>query len=167
MATTCRAPARRFLRVWLGALGLLALVPLGAGCGKKLQYGTVDGVVTRDGQPLPEVEVVFYPDPDKAAEGPRSVAYTDARGHYQMKDDKGRAGVPVGFCRVCINDIRAVPISPQSPHGEEGARVPAFKTPPSSRVPPQYSHWIQTPIKDVEIKPGSQTCNFDVGDKKK
>jgi hypothetical protein len=136
---------------------------LAAGCSKKLQYGAVEGVVTKDGQPLQDIEVVFIPDPDKGAEGPRSVAYTDTQGHYRMKDDKGRAGVPVGSCRVCLNDLRAVPVSPQSPHGGEGARLPAFKIPAPSRVPSPYNHWIQTPLKDVEIKPGSQTYNFEVG----
>jgi hypothetical protein len=169
MMTTCREAPRGLLHslpALLGGVALLAVLPILCGCSKKLQYGAVEGVITRDGQPLEEVEVVFYPDPDKGAEGPRSVAYTDKQGHYRMKDDKGRAGVPVGFCRVCINDIRAVPVTPQSPHGEEGARIPTLKTPSSARVPPQYSHWIQTPFKDLEIKPGSQTYNFEVSDKK-
>jgi hypothetical protein len=158
--TTSHSAHRRPKPAFAAGLGVLALLALYGGCGPKLEYALVEGTVTLDGATLPEVEVVFYPDPDKGTQGPRSAAYTDAQGHYRLRDDRGRSGAPLGFCRVCVTDIRAIPFIPQG-LPETAAGVP-FKVPPKSRVPSQYGHWTQTPLRDVEVKPGAQTLNFDV-----
>ena len=137
-------------RVALGAC-LLAL----AGCNRGPEYGEVEGTVTLDGKPLNSVEVVFLPDPDKGNRGPRAAAYTDERGHYQLFCEKAdRAGAVAGAHRVCVFDLTALSQTP-------GKAKP-------SRLPPVYGDAQATPFRDVTVRPGTQTLDFNVeGGKKK
>jgi hypothetical protein len=130
----------------------------------------VEGVVTVDGKPLPEVEVVFLPDPEKGNNGPRSAAYTDAQGHYKLYCDQAqRAGVVVGPARVCIIDITAV----GSLNAMPGVRMPGALAIPEAdvekarskakraRTPPEYQSPARTPL-HVEVRPGHQEHDFDI-----
>jgi hypothetical protein len=146
------------------------LLPL-AGCASKHPYGEVDGIVTLDGKPLANVEVVFLPDPEKGNTGRRSVALTDNQGRFRLASDAGQDGAPVGFCRVCINDLLAGPpgVAIPAPLAEKGAE-PAGEPNPApqaanksrSRFPSQYGSAAATPLRDIEIKPGSQSINLDI-----
>jgi hypothetical protein len=132
---------------------------LATGCGTQPPYGIVEGKVTAKGVPLPEVQVVFYPNPENGGSGPRSVALTDSQGVYRLKDDKGREGVVVGMCRVCINDARAIPHRRATPRGDNSSAV---RQP--SRVPSKYGDTTTTPFSDIEVKAGApQSHDFDVG----
>jgi hypothetical protein len=153
---------------------LLVLVPLfslGTGCRGEQPYGVVEGAVTLDGQPLTNVEVVFLPDPEKGTTGRRSVALADKEGRYRIASDTGRPGAPVGFHRVCINDMLAGPpgvAPPVTP--EDNAKGPAgtkeeAKEPTHakrSRFPAAYSSTIATPFRDIEVKEGTQTINLEL-----
>jgi hypothetical protein len=151
---------------WLGLL--LAGVAGLPGCGG-VEYAEVEGTVTLDGKPLPEVEVLFLPDPERGGRGPRSTAFTDEFGRYRLRTDKGQAGAVVGSCRVCINDIRALE-TPGAQGGASGAagpsgaaaNGPARRPLPPSRVPEPYTSAARTPFRDVAVKPSKQTLDFDV-----
>ena len=163
--------SRRY-RPCLLALAAL-LVPLVAGCQREQPYGEVEGVVTLDGKPLPHAEVVFMPDPEKGNSGRRSVALTDDQGHYRIASDGGRAGAPVGAHRVCVNDMLAGPpgaapaavVGPdENPKGLAGVAATGTeqRNQKRARFPTTYSSAIDTPLRDIEVKPGSQVINLDL-----
>jgi hypothetical protein len=69
----------------------------------------VEGTVTLDGAPLPDVEVVFVPDPARGNTGNNASAVTDAQGRYRLRSPKeGRDGAAVGAHRVVVTDLRMV-----------------------------------------------------------
>ena len=137
------------------------------GCNRGPRFAEVEGVVTLDGKPLADVEVVFCPDPEKGNVAPHSVAYTDDEGRFRMHCEFPPAdGAVVGPQRVIIRDITTVPDAPvQSLPGQPPPPKPA---PPKSnpsrvqRFPLTYTLPAQTPFRNVEIKPGVQTFTFDV-----
>jgi hypothetical protein len=142
----------------------------GPGCSRGPQFADVSGTVTLNGRPLPDVEVVFLPDPEAGTVGPSSTAYTDTKGYYQLVTNKGQRGAVVGTHRVCIRDLAALPLPPilnaeGNPEraGPRGAR-PA---PKPSRVPAPYSSSQETPLRAVEVKRGGQTLDFELGGGKK
>ena len=81
-----------------------------AGCSHANSAGEVEGVVTRDGQPLACVQVLFLP-----AEGPSSRALTDEGGHFRLVMTTGQESAMIGVHRVCLSDVLAVPL-PKSFH---------------------------------------------------
>jgi hypothetical protein len=157
------------------ALGLLLAVPT-TGCQSEQPYGVVEGVVTLDGKPLTRIEVAFLPDPEKGTKGPRSVALTDENGHYRIASDAGRAGAPVGFHRVCITDMVArergpgpaiAPPEEDSKGGPVGTKAPTEKNQPhlptkKGRFPAVYTTALETPLRDIEVKEGSQVINLEL-----
>ena len=128
-------------------------------------------MVTLDGKPLTDAEVVFLPDPEKGTKGRRSVALTDKDGRYRIASDEGRAGAPVGSHRVCINDLLAGPPGVALPvRPEDNTKKPAGaqvedggpRDPKRSRFPQAYCSANLTPFRDIEVKEGNQVINFDV-----
>jgi hypothetical protein len=154
------------------------LVGLAAGCNNSTsnaQFVDVEGVVTLDGKPLPEVEVQFLPDPDKGNAGPSSSAYTDAKGHFKLHCEQAkRDGAVVGTHRVRVIDITSVttpanlpgmtPPGPlAAPAGQLGTAKPAGQGEPAkpSRVPAAYTNAADTPIRQV-LRPGKQTIDLQL-----
>ncbi len=79
------------------ALGWLTCVP---GCGGRSDLATVQGVVTLDGQPLPDAQVWF----DPQAEGGRtSTAVTDSSGRFELLYAAGVKGAMIGEHNVRIS----------------------------------------------------------------
>jgi hypothetical protein len=157
----------RSLLSFLLGLASLATAP---GCNRGPQFADVEGTVTLNGRPLPDMEVVFLPDPDTGTLGPASSGYTNEKGHYQLVTNKGQVGAVVGTHRVCIRDLTTLPTPPlldaegnRERAGPQGAK-PAPKV---SRVPAAYSSSEQTPLRAVEVKPGGQTLDFPLGSDKK
>jgi hypothetical protein len=164
----------------LALFPLLAL--LGTGCQKEQPYGLVEGVVTLDGKPLTDVEVVFMPDPEKGTTGRRSASLVDKQGHYQIASDKGRPGAPVGIHRVCVNDLlapkgpgagAAVALSEEDP--QEGATAtkapagtkagaPGFSK-PKPRFPTAFGTAVDTPFHDIAVMEGTQVINLELRSK--
>jgi hypothetical protein len=150
--------------------GLLLLVALPlplAGCGRP-PLGTVSGVVTLDGKPLPDVEVRFLPDPEQGTRGANASCYTDTQGRYVLRTERhGRDGALVGIHRVVFVDIAALP----SPGGLPGMEDPGAprpnprpkaQKPKKNRVPAPYADPNHTPFRTVEVKLGDQMLNFDL-----
>jgi hypothetical protein len=153
---------------------LLALLPLLlAGCSRVPPMGTVSGVVTLDGQPLPDVEVQFLPDPEQGTRGATASCYTDEQGRFTLRTERHHTdGALVGTHRVVFVDIAALP-DPGSLPGmgamlgrEEQGGLPAMprkdRKPKKNRVPPWYTDPNQTPYRTIEVKEGDQTLNFDL-----
>jgi hypothetical protein len=84
------------------ALAALALA-LCAGCGGPdlPEIAPVEGKVTLDGQPLPNVLVSFYPQ----SGGRPGTGVTDADGHYELTYVQGEAGTKLGPSKVEVTTI--------------------------------------------------------------
>jgi hypothetical protein len=141
-----------------------ALLVAAAGCGR--QFGQVEGTVTLDGAPLPDVEVVFVPDPARGNTGNNASAVTDSQGHYRLRSPKeGKDGAAVGLHRVILTDLLMVTDTTAAgvpaPAGA-GAAPPQPLGSKKRRFPTAYGDPTDTPLKDVEVKSGPQTRDFDV-----
>ena len=116
-------------------LALTVLLPLALGCGPdRPDMGTVTGVVTFNGKPLPDAEISFEP------KGKRfSFGRTDEAGRYEMKYIRDEKGVAVGECvvRITVDD-------PNSPR---------------QFVPLKYN--ANSELR-AEVKPGDNEFNFDL-----
>ena len=158
---TVRGTVGRVVRFALAPVALVALAPLG--CGGGPEYADVDGTVTLDGKPLPDVEVVFMPNPGPGSSAGAARCLTDAAGRYRLRTQRAeRAGAVVGKHVVVINDVAAYP----APIVNDGAPP---NLPPGVnykqgklRVPPNYSRPTETPFRDIEVRPGTQSIDFDL-----
>jgi hypothetical protein len=124
--------------------GLIAL--LGAGCGGGgPTFAEVEGTVRLNGKPIDKVMVEFHP--EIGIEGPRSSGITDAKGHYALTAETGKArGAVVGKHRVLLRDTGFAPFLGQM----------------TSRTPRVYSTVQYTPLR-AEVKPGPrQTIDLDM-----
>ena len=112
-----------------------------AGCGgpEHPEVGRVNGVVTLDGQPLPEATVMFQP-----TNGRASIATTDSAGRYSLIYLDGVPGALLGAHTVVIRT--EIP-------GEDG-QPPIAK----EKLPKKYHE--QTEL-TAEVKPGSNRFDFE------
>jgi hypothetical protein len=147
-----------------GAAALLAALLMVAGCGGR-EFAEVEGTVTLRGVPLPEVEVTFIPDAAKGNSGNNATALTDAQGRYKLRAARdGRDGTVLGPHRVVVIDLPAVAdftTAGTTPLAGEGA-APKASGPKQRRFPAAYGDPTDTPLRDVEVKPGKQTLDFDL-----
>jgi hypothetical protein len=136
-----------------------------SGCGGAREFAGVEGTVTLDGRPLAEVEVVFVPDALKGNTGNNASAFTDAQGHYKLRSARDQKdGTVLGVHRVFFVDLTSVPnLSREKSAPGAGAQAPGRTTAP--RFPEMYTDLAQTPFKDIEIKPGNQTRDFELKSK--
>jgi hypothetical protein len=113
-----------------------------AGCGGPAHpdVGRVSGVVTLDGQPLPDATVMFQPTSGRA-----SVATTDKTGKYSLVYLDGVPGALLGAHKVIIRT--EIP-------GEDG-QPPIAK----EKLPKKYHD--QTEL-TAEVKPQPSTINFEL-----
>lgn len=78
-------------------LCVLMLTILGCGSGSS-DIGTVEGVVTLDGNPVDRATIIFYP-----PTGRSSFGYTDENGHYSLVHSRKNNGALIGNHRVTIS----------------------------------------------------------------
>lgn len=123
--------------IWVSCFVLVACL-IGCGGPAHPEVGRVSGVVTLDGQPLPEATVMFQP-----AEGRASQATTDSAGKYSLTYLDGVPGAKLGSHTVIIRT--EIP-------GEDG-QPPIAK----EKLPKRYHD--QTEL-TAEVKPGSNTFDF-------
>lgn len=112
------------------------------GCGGPAHpdVGRVSGIVTLDGQPLPEATVMFQP-----TQGRASIATTDPAGKYSLLYLDGVPGALLGSHKVIIRT--EIP-------GEDG-QPPIAK----EKLPKKYHEQSEL---TAEVKPGSNTFNFEL-----
>jgi hypothetical protein len=92
-------------------IALCLMVISGCGDSKDYELAPVSGVVTLDGQPVPQAEVVFQPigTAEKSAPGPGSVARADESGRFELKTIRDEPGAVVGSHSVAIYSHREAP----------------------------------------------------------
>ena len=125
----------------------LTLIVVCLGCsGERVPKLTeVEGTLTMDGQPLPEVKVTFLPDPEKENTGRQATAVTDASGRFVMmyEGPKGKVpGVSAGWNRVILKDMIA-------------ANTSRDEKPLPIRFAAKYGDVEDTPLR-YEIKTGEK-----------
>jgi hypothetical protein len=143
-------------RLVLSLLSLSAVNAL-AGCSSRPPLGDVKGTVKLNGKPLPKIMVEFVPEQPT---GPRSLGTTDESGQYTLVCDDKRPGAMVGTHRVVLHDLAV--------YGEKGLgrKLELVGTPGGPklnppRIPNQYAHPTQTPIRKT-VAAGSQTIDLDL-----
>lgn len=129
------------LTAWFGLVAAVAT----PGCGKsEPPIGEVEGVLTLNGKPFPDGNVIFMPDP---AVDPSitAVGVTDAEGKFRIRrTDEQKDGTYVGKYKVVIEDNKAL---------EEHS--------PNIRQPRIYST-VGTTTFTVEVKPGKQSVPLEM-----
>jgi len=78
---------------------LLAVADLLLGCGGGPTIVPVEGTITHNGEPVPNVRIYFMP-----TDGRPSWAISDARGHFSLDYDPEHRGAKVGTHKVWIID---------------------------------------------------------------
>lgn len=128
----------------LTTLCLCLTVGCGGGAGSdQPDLGTVTGVVTMDGEPLPNVSVTFTP-----AEGRPSNGVTDEAGKYELGYLRDTKGAVIGSHQVSITTPQDAP----TPPGQK------YKDP----IPAKYN--TQTTLTE-EVKAGDNTIDFKLESK--
>jgi hypothetical protein len=141
------------------------------GCGKSgPAMAEVEGLVTVDGKPAPQLKVEFQPEPRQDGVPPyRSSAFTDEAGRYRLTCETRLSGALVGKHRVTVTDLRSQPdpgalpdpsrANPQSP-----PKVAASKK-PGPRVPDSYGRFETTQLRQEVRAGGVQTINLELKSK--
>ena len=126
--------------LFAGALITICLVSCS---GKRVEVVDVIGTVKlKSGEPLPELKIMFSPDPDKGSTGRSSEAITDANGEFRLKykGDSPEFGAEVGWHVVTALDVMA-----------ENSR----DNPIPPRIAQKYSLVGKTGL-SYEVKPGQE-----------
>jgi len=119
------------------------LILFAAGCGSDgPDIVDVSGIVTRKGQPVPNIDVYFQP-----AEGRPSLGTTDAQGRFSMQYTHDQSGVRVGHHKVYVL---------YNPNEGSGTKAPAdlgqimqkYGTPEKSPIQME----VKKAMKDVKIE---------------
>lgn len=134
---------------------LAGCLPLITGCGDRLPRGTVEGTVTRNGQPLDAVIVTFVPDAGAPAGARRGSGLTDARGRFRLRGEDQRDDVVAGSYRVIVEDW-AIYSAPRAPDGT------VMRLPPP-RFPARFGDPLQTPLRQ-QVQPGAATVEVRLTD---
>lgn len=91
----------------------IVVLALGIGCSAGCNGGEetvpVDGTVTLDAQPLPDVYVIFYPANSELTAQKRYTGLTDAQGRFIMRGEAEAGGVPPGKYQVTLTTAVAKP----------------------------------------------------------
>lgn len=127
-----------------------------AGCNGGVPTAKVEGVVSLDGKPLPEIRVLFQPDNKNADTGVTgSFGLTDAAGKFVLKlSDSQNEGAVVDFHTVTLSDK----LSEDPKDSDAGGLGKTTK----SRIPVKYTN---EPPK-FEVKPGKvNQANFELKSK--
>ncbi len=126
---------------------------LAAGCSKGPPVAEVVGVVKFDGKPLPNVKIMFAPNPQRGTVGPISAGLTDDQGRFKLTCEDEREGAVVGWHKVVIIESgQSLYRSPRNGRRDDDEVVKVTKTKPKGpHVPDKYRTIAKTPI-DQEVK---------------
>ena len=107
--------------VWCHLWAILpACCMLFVGCQSKVEFGTVEGIVTMDGQPITDVSLTFTPTDGRR----KSIAITDPDGWYELHYSTGRMGAWTGEHLVTISTA-------EWSEGDDGLHVTREETIPA------------------------------------
>ena len=131
------------LKVLFPEIVFMSLLIMGCSGTTGLSIGKVSGVVTMDGQSLPQATVMFQP-----ALGRPSMGVTDDSGRYQLSYAPGIEGATLGEHQVIIRTEIA---------GADGEPVQR-----KEMLPPRYNN--NSELKTTVLA-GQNTCNFALSSK--
>jgi len=156
-----RLRSRAMLR--FAALAILLTVVL-TGCGPEPPEATVEGLLSRNGEPLDNCLVTFHPENEEESQGLFAADITDEQGRYELRRSDQLEGCPLGPHRVTVQDLSVSTGVVRRDHGTVEAedaggeeRTPVRR----SRIPKNYSSIADTSLK-FEIQAGSQSIDLDV-----
>jgi hypothetical protein len=124
-----------------------------SGCSSGALIERVEGIVTLDGQPLPDIRVNFQPQSRETAQaGIGSYGVTDAQGRYVLRRaDTDGQGAVVGTHTVSLSDKKV--------ENASDADAGDTSSVPKSRIPAKYA---ETPL-TYEVKAGEMNeANFEL-----
>ena len=125
-------------------LGLLVLLVMSAiaGCGRSVSYNDkVEGTVSYNGAPLPNVQLQFAPQVDAGVAAIPSTAMTDASGHFHLDLESGKPGAAVATHAVVVVVGRDYdPATDGNNHGLPAAASPRVQ------IPACYREQLYTPL---------------------
>jgi len=148
----------RSIACFFSLLLVVVLIGCGSGGGLKVEY--VEGVITMDGEPLPETSVTFVPTSD----GPTvetAMGMTNDRGVYKLSSMNGKplAGAVAGEYKVLVSKIHAESLSEGLEYGTSmGYTVPYKQT---HLLPNVYRNMEQTPF-SATVKKGRNKIDFEL-----
>ena len=128
---------------------VLAIGLVLSGCSKGPDLGTVRGVVSQDGIPIPFVLVQFQPVEPR---GPYSSAYTNEDGHYELRFSQSRRGALVGSHEVTLRAARRDEIQ------VEDKTTGLMVTP---ELPENYKENLEVKYEEV-VSLGDNVIDFDL-----
>ena len=142
---------------------LLSIMPCCAGCGPGGGRVEVEGVITLDGQPMPDVYVTFDQPELSPNENLGYVGRSDAEGRYSLRPMIGEgSGVPPGKFRVSLTTAvidATKPAPAPSPQRTAATPFPPEPQPPPEKIPPAYRGGKLTFEVPAE---GTEEANFDL-----
>jgi len=131
----------RTMEKWARWAVLATLALSGVGCGERgPEVGEVRGLVTLDGSPLANAQLVFTP-----ATGRPSTGVTGEDGRYELVYLRDQKGAVLGKHTVRITTLQRS----TSDRGED----PPFR----EKIPPQYN---EVTTLSTEVHSGENTCDF-------
>lgn len=135
-----------------GAVTWPLLLVIASGCGREsFSVAPVSGLVTLDGQPLPDARVAFEPiaPPGEMLAGFGSYSKTDAEGRYTLSTIDEQSGAVVGRHRVTISTA----VTP--PRGNNADDV----QPAGEKVPARY-HDGREPLEFMVPEGGTENADL-------
>ena len=130
-------------------VAVLAIGLFISGCSKGPDLGTVSGVVSQDGVPIPVVLVQFQPVDPK---GPYSSAYTDEEGRYMLRFSQSKRGALVGSHEVTLRSAKRDEIE------VEDKTTGKMVTPD---LPENYKKNLELKFDEI-VTSGHNTIDFDL-----
>ena len=134
------------------------------GCGEKRQYSKtemVEGIVTLDGVPVEEAEVIFYPMGSDTGES--ATGKTDEKGYYRLSSMMGAPGkgTTAGNYGVTVSKWFVEELAEPYYDPAQDAVV-KFKS--EEKLPVIYTDIKDSPLR-VTVAPGANTINLELESK--
>jgi hypothetical protein len=125
------------------------------GCSKGPTIAEVEGTLKLDGKPVPNVRIMFMPDPQKGTVGAISCGFSDEQGHFTLTYEDERPGAVVGWHKVVLLN-GSINLYRTPRNGRRDDDDPVLKIKPKAKtgpkVPEKYATAAKTPM-EMEVKP--------------
>jgi len=146
---------RRFEKSW----SLFALFMMQGCFGDGFSYSHVTGQVVHDGQPMPNIQVTFYPDPDIKSPGMTARGTTNDEGIFELKTTKSnKKGAALGTYLVTLGygaPRESVAESEQPQKAPQ--KLPSGVKLPEGVVLPEKPATVRRPSQDSKLSSKSQS----------
>lgn len=132
------------------ACAIPILLTLLSGCGRSWgspELSSVTGVVTIEGQPIPEGQVTFIPDPTQGTRGPSFVGELRENGSFSIHGPNGVEGAIPGTYQVVIQSYGASSVDLIKHCQKRDCKPSDFKR--SRLIPLVYETPSSTPLKVI------------------